>query len=363
MGWSKVEYLETGDSYYLALLEDFRRAQTSILMESYIFHLDRVGRALLEELCAAQARGVNVFLRVDGIGSSTDLAEISAFCSNEKLKLEVFHPLPFAPVGTYHSVGFKKADSFLNRLRVMNRRSHRKLVIIDNRIGYTGGRNVKENQSEALEGDQAWHDLSLRLEGDGVAELVEAFHFRPVHKREFKDCLVNYSSKLRRDRNNWLARQIKDAQKRLWITTPYFAPTPRMLLELRKAAKDGVDIRIILTRKIDVLISKLAARGMYRYLLHWGIRVYEYQPKLLHRKMWVIDELALVGSANFNHRSLVHDLEIDVILREPSVVAEAVRLSREDQQDSRAISRTDMEKVNPLKRFVSWMVGWFTYWL
>lgn len=363
MGWSKVEFLETGDSYYLALLEDFRRAERSILFESYIFHLDRVGRALLEELCAAQGRGLNVFLRLDGVGSGPDIAEIKNFCVSEKLKLEVFHPLPFAPVGTYHSVGFAKADSFLNRLRVMNRRSHRKLVIIDDRIGYTGGRNVKENQSEALEGDEAWHDLSLRLEGEGVQELLEAFHFRPVGKREFEDCLVNYSSKLRRDRNNWLAKQIKHARSRLWITTPYFAPTPRMLYELRKAAKNGLDVRIILTRKIDVIVSQLAARGLYRHLLNWGIKVYEYQPRLLHRKMWVIDDLALVGSANFNHRSLVHDLEIDVILREPAVVAKAVQLSREDQQDSRAISLADMAKVNPLKRFASWVVGWFSYWL
>lgn len=363
MGWSKVEFFETGDSYYLALLEDFRRAKTSILMECYIFHMDRVGRALLTELCAARSRGLDVFLRVDGVGSGPDLAEIANFCTDEKIKFEVFHPLPFAPVGTYHSVGSKKADSFLARLRVMNRRSHRKLVIIDDHIGYTGGRNVKEDQSERFEGDQAWHDLSLRLEGEGLEELIEAFHFRPVRKHEFKDCLVNYSSKLRRDRNNWLAKQIKDSERRLWITTPYLAPTPRMMLELRRAAKDGVDIRLILTRKIDVLVSKLAARGLYRRLLRWGIRIYEYEPSLLHRKMWVIDDLALVGSANFNHRSLVHDLEIDVILREAPVVAEAVRLSESDQQDSRAITLEDMQKVNPLKRFASWVVGWFAYWL
>jgi len=363
MGWSKVEYLETGDSYYLALLEDFRRAKTSILMESYIFHMDRVGRALLDEMCAAKARGVNVFLRVDGIGSRPDLSEISNYCDTEKLKLEVFHPLPFAPIGTYHSVGSKKADGFLARLKVMNRRSHRKIVIVDETIGYTGGRNVKENQSEALEGKEAWHDLSLKLEGEGVAELIEAFHFRPVHKHQFKDCLVNYSSKLRRDRNNWFAKQMKDSTRRLWITTPYFAPTPRMLLELRKAAKDGVDIRIILTKKIDVLVSRLAARGLYRRLLRWGIKVFEYQPSLLHRKMWVVDDIAIVGSANFNHRSLVHDLEIDVILREPGVVEKAAALSLEDQQASRSISLADMEKVNPLKRFVSWVAGWFTYWL
>ncbi|RZA06052.1 MAG: phosphatidylserine/phosphatidylglycerophosphate/cardiolipin synthase family protein [Proteobacteria bacterium] len=363
MGWSKVEYLETGDSYYAALLKEFAGAKKSVLMECYIFQMDSVGRALLEALSECQGRGLRVFLRLDGIGSRPDLSEIAAFCHERHVELEVFHPLPFAPLGTYHSVGFAKADSFLNRLRLMNRRSHRKIAIVDETIGFTGGRNVDEVQSEKVVGKEAWHDLSLRLEGDGVQELLQAFLFRPVHKKQFKDCLVNYSSKLRRDRNNWLAKQMKDAKKRLWITTPYFAPTPRMLLELRKAAKDGVDIRLILTKKIDVLVSQLAARGLYRQLIRWGIKVYEYQPSLLHRKMWVIDDLGIVGSANFNHRSLVHDLEIDVILRDPAVVSEAMRLSLEDQNASRAISLEDMAKVNFVKRFLSWIAGWFSYWL
>lgn len=363
MAWSKVQYLETGDAYYESLLKDFAAAQSSIFMECYIFHMDRVGRELLSALCAAKARGVKVFLRLDGIGSRPDLNEIANYCFNEKLELEVFHPLPFAPVGTYHSIGYSKADSLLNRFKFMNRRSHRKIVIVDEKIGYNGGRNVKENQAEQFKGDQAWHDLTLRLEGSGVQELLDAFWFKPVKKHEYEDCLTNYSSKLRRQRNEWLAKQIKEAKKRVWITTPYFAPTPGMLYQLRKAAKNGVDVRFILTKKIDVVISRLAARGLYTQLLKWGIGVYEYQPSLLHRKMWVVDDFAIVGSANFNHRSFVHDLEMDVILRRSSDVDAAIVLSRDDQRDSRKISLDDMSKVGIVSRILSRVAGWFSYWL
>ena len=363
MGWSSVQFLESGDSYYQALLEEFRRAKKSILMESYIFEVDRVGREVLEGLCEAQGRGVKVFLRVDGIGSMGNIKEIIEFCDQRTLELEIFHPLPFAPEGNYFSVGFAKVDNFLTRWRLINRRTHRKLVIIDERVAFTGGRNVKEDQSERFAGQEAWHDLSLRLEGEGVDELVDAFWFHPTKGKEFKDCLFNYSFRLRQRRNHWLEHQIRNAKKRVWITTPYFAPTPTMLLDLRRTARRGVDVRFVFTRKIDVLVSKLAARGLYRRLLRWGVKVHEYEPRLLHRKMWVVDDLAIVGSANFNYRSLIHDLEVDVILRQPDRVAKAVELSLADQQDSRVISLADMKKVNPIKRFASWIAGWFTYWL
>jgi cardiolipin synthase A/B len=363
MGWSRVEFLETGDEYFKSLLTEFGSARRSVLLEFYIFRMDRLGREVLGALSNCRQRGVEVFLRVDGIGSSPDLQEISEFCEKERIELEVFHPLPFERARQYFAVGFAKADSFLTRWRLINRRTHRKLVIVDEKVAFAGGMNVDEVQVEKFGGSPAWHDLSLRLEGRGVRELLDAFWFRPFHHFTFYNCLLNYSWRLRQARNRWISRAISRAQRKVWVISPYFAPTPAMLYQLKSAARRGVDIRIILTKKSDVLISRLAALGLYRKLVNWGIRIYEFEPSLLHRKLTVIDRLAMVGSGNLNHRSFIHDLELDIILRKEEEVEKASELFLADQRQSRIIEEDYLEKLGLGKRILSWLAGWLSYWL
>lgn len=366
MSWQKVDFLETGDSYYDAVVDEIARARKSILFESYIFRIDRVGRRILDALCAAAARGVKVFLRIDGLGSRLDQSEIAHYCGEAKLELEVFHPLPFAPSGAYHPSGFASRDGFFSRWRMINRRSHRKVVIVDEKVAFAGGRNVDEVQSERFAGHEAWHDLSLRLEGSAVEELVQVFWFKPFSffpKNPVRDLLPNYSWRLRQSRNKWFARRMRRAEQRIWIVTPYFAPTPLMMVHLRAAARRGVDVRIILSRKTDVMISRWAAVGLYRRLLQWGVKVFEYEPTLVHRKLWLIDQIAVVGSGNFNHRSFIHDVELDILLREPKQVMHAASLFEKDEENSRQIQRESIAHQSVLMRLATWFAGWFVYWL
>lgn len=361
--WSRVDFLDTGDGYFESLLQDFKNAKKSILLEYYIFHLDRLGKEILDTLCTCQARGVKVFLRLDGVGSRDDLHAIADFCAKGQIELEVFHPLPFEAPGAYFPVGFAKSDTFLGRWKLINRRTHRKIAIIDESIAFTGGMNIKEYQAERFAGNQAWHDLSLRLEGPAVSELLHAFWFRPARKFTFKHCLLNYSMRLRKSRNDWISRAIHRAQNSLWIVTPYFAPTPTMLYQLRVAAKRGVDIRLVLSKKSDIQFSRLAAMGLYKRLIKWGIKVCEYEPSVLHRKLWIIDEMVLVGSTNLNHRSFIHDLELDVILREKEYVEKSKELFLADQKSSNLITIEYLNNRPLYKRALSWIAGWFTYWL
>jgi cardiolipin synthase len=361
--WGAVDFLDTGDQYFHRLFAEISRAEKSVLLEYYIFQLDRLGRELLEVLSACQRKGVKVFLRVDGLGSRDNLQAIADFCGEAQIELEVFHPLPFEAPGAYFPVGFAKADTFLGRWKKINRRTHRKIAIVDERIAFTGGMNVKEYQAERFVGKKAWHDLSLRLEGPAVAELLHAFWFRPVKKNGFRHCLLNYSMKLRKERNEWISRSIRQSRARLWIVTPYFAPTPTMLFQLRLAARRGVDIRLVLSKKSDVLLSRLAAMGLYRKLMQWGIKVCEYEPSVLHRKLWIIDDLVLVGSTNLNHRSFIHDLELDVILRETKEVKRASELFEGDQAASTLVTLESLNDRSFYQRALSWLAGWFTYWL
>lgn len=362
MAWRKVDFLETGEIYYRAVVNEIRLAKASVLIEKYIFRCDRTGRELLDALCEAQARGVRVYLRVDGIGSRDELTALSEYCGSKKLELEVFHPLPFA-TGAYHPSGFARVDTFFMRWRMMNRRCHRKIVIIDEKIAFAGGRNVDDVENERYAGAQAWHDLSLRLEGESVAALVEAYWLRPFREMPSKDFLLNYNWRLKFARNAWFSRKLQRAQTRFWVVTPYFAPTPAILFHLRTAARRGVDIRLVLPKKNDVPLSSLAARALYRKLIQWGVRIFEFEPRILHRKLWVIDQLALVGSGNLNHRSFIHDLELDMVLRAPEHVERSRELFLQDMKHSQEILEGTLERLPWWKRMIYSMASWLVYWL
>src|SRR5207245_66821 len=147
MAWTHVEFFPTGDGYYHSVLEAVAAAREEILVEKYIFRFDVTGRLLLEALAAAKARGVRVFLRVDGVGTRDEIPAIQEFCAQHRIELEVFHPLPFAfAVRSRHLL---RIGTFLRRWRVMNRRSHRKLIVVDGQTAYCGGRNVDDCERES----------------------------------------------------------------------------------------------------------------------------------------------------------------------------------------------------------------------
>jgi cardiolipin synthase len=362
MAWTKVDFLETGATYFEALQLAIAQAKKSIYLEFYIFRFDSMGEEILFRLNEAKARGLRVFLRVDGVGSSDSLAELEKFCERAKIEFEIYHPLPFSKGKNFIFSKLQLADSFLTRWRLINRRTHRKLVIIDDEIGFTGGMNVDQRQSEKYTANP-WHDLSLRLEGQAIRELLHAFWFRPFGRFVFRYTLVNYNWLLRRKRNAWITKSIQQAQKRVWIITPYFTPPPKLLLELKKARAKGVDIRFILSRDSDVSLSRLAALGLYRKLLRWNISLFEFRNVILHRKLWIIDDVGLVGSTNFNHRSFLHDLELDIILREPAPIQQLEQIFLKDQQIASTVELEQMERIPNLKRILSWIAGWFSYWL
>ncbi|HEY8279899.1 MAG TPA: phosphatidylserine/phosphatidylglycerophosphate/cardiolipin synthase family protein [Bdellovibrionota bacterium] len=352
MAWARVDFLETGDSYYKAVLASIGEARHSVLVEKYIFRNDQTGKQILSAMASARQKGARVYLRVDGVGSRDEAPALSDFCRSKNIEFEVFHPLPFAAFA-----------SFFRSLKLINRRTHRKLVIVDGLVAFSGGRNVDDVESERCSGSQAWHDLSVKLEGPSVAKLVQAFWMRTFRRHPSHDFLLNYTWRLKLARNTWFVRKLQRSRKRFWVVTPYFAPTPAMLFQIFLATKRGVDVRLILPQKIDVELSRMAARAAYDRLLRWGVRIYEFQAKVLHRKLWLIDDTALVGSGNLNHRSFMHDLELDVILRESSDVKRAEELFLADQVMSRRMELRDMERLPAWKRAFYWLASWLVYWL
>ena len=327
----EVRLLVDGGSKYPALLADIAAARAHVHLEYYIYEPDRTGAALRDALVERARAGVEVRLLVDAIGS----ARARRF----------FEPLLEAggEVAWFHPMRLGR----IWRRPWANLRTHRKIVVIDGRIAYTGGMNVTDEQDERL-GDSAYRDLHLRLEGDVVRRLQLVFcedwayatgdhgflssvaRSTPVESTPGPiRCQVLVSG----PDSPWEAihrmhvSAIQAARRRVWMTTPYFVPGEAAMMALTSAALAGLDVRLLVPRESDSKLVTLAARSYFGPLLVAGVKIYEYGPRMLHSKSLLVDdELVLVGSANFDHRSFRLNFEVSVLFDDRALAAELASL-------------------------------------
>lgn len=306
--------------FYSSLERDIRAAQESICMEMYIWSNDEIGRHFFGLLDEAARRGVKVRLLLDGVGSYFWIRAQGPLMRESAVATRIWRPVEFRKIG---SGGISQAFGRLNR------RNHKKVVIIDDRLAYTGSLNITRT---ALR----WKECGLRIEGASVGLLHELFedvwekaatdsHRDPLRGHQLQGTLLrsrlvrsNQSFVLRRAHIRSLRRRVKNARRRVWLMTPYFVPTFGFFLALLQAARRGVDVRIVLPRKSDVWFLRWVARLYYRYMLKAGVRVYEWLPEILHAKASLIDDWAAIGSSNLNRRSAYLDLELDVVISKDS---------------------------------------------
>lgn len=315
-----------GSDYFNRMVHDIDQAQHCIDLETYIFSNDRTGLRIAQALYRASRRGVHVRVLVDGCGTphwGVSLADIIEKCGG---KSKVFHPFPWQIWNWSRSV--VKAPSLLKAIYLVltaNTRNHRKVCLIDHCIAYTGSMNIHRSHLNYSDGGDAWRDTGIRLSSTDLSDLEAAFNSAWKH-RSIKERIrtvfqhiktnptirLNYNRHRRRILYKNLLRRISQCQQRIWITNAYFVPDTFLLKRLRDAARRGVDVRILLPRKSDHFIMPWASSAFYANLLKAGIRVFEYLPSVLHAKTLIIDDWILIGSSNLNHRSLLHDLEVDI---------------------------------------------------
>jgi cardiolipin synthase len=288
------------------MTNDIAKASSSIRMESYIFAADVVGRQIATALASQARRGRRVELRVDYAGSRWELggALVRELCEAGVLfewsrRWQWLRPWEF------------------------HRRNHRKLLIIDDAIAYTGGFNVHVPSSLRLAGQNRWRDTHVRFDGPAVRQAIDVFEGSGREAQEL--CRTSNSFRLMPNatrRCRWrlrceLDRVLRAAERRIWLTTPYFLPDRRLRRRLVRAARRGVDVRVLMPAKSDVPISQWAAHALYRGMLRNGVRLYEYQPRVLHAKTLLVDDAwATIGTANFDYRSLFVNAEVNLIARD-----------------------------------------------
>jgi cardiolipin synthase len=321
-----VHLLESGFCALAAMCDEIERARHHVHLEYYIFEDVRIGgRSIVDLLIAALARGVQVALIYDAVGSlATPDALIARLAAVGAQTLE-FRPLnPLRRHFAWH----------------LNDRDHRKILVVDGRVAFIGGVNfsrVYENpQSNGVMPDAQksfWHDCAIRIEGPAVEWAQRVFletwnrhggkalpekHFFPSAAQAGNvKVRIEASAPLERHRLYFTALRaaIAEAHTRILLTTGYFVPSRRDWMALADAATRGVSVEIVLAGHSDVPAALHAGRALYGRLLEAGVRIYELQDGLLHAKGATIDGVwSVIGSSNFDRRSFRFNNEVDAVL-------------------------------------------------
>lgn len=340
--WTDECLFFSGDAYFSDILLEIAKARECIEFETYIYDDDAIGRQFESALIDAARRGVHVRLLVDGIGAAPWVSRRGFELEKAGIEVRVYHPVRitnlFRRILVFFGLKRRTAAQSTKLLSRLNRRDHRKTVVIDRKTAWAGSLNVSAVHSERVSGALAWRDTGIRVEGDaGLNEIRFGFEYAWARSndlaghRHWSESLLktgrqiprrnrtnlvrsNYTVLLRRQGYIEFLRRIDLATKRIWITNAYLAPSGPIIRRLNRARRRGVDVRLLVPRKSDVFFMPWVATSYYAEMLKEEVRIFEYLPRFLHAKSIVIDEWATVGSSNLNRRSLLRDFEIDIVI-------------------------------------------------
>ena len=337
-----------------ALIRLIDEARESLRFLYYMFLDDAAGTRVRDALIAAAGRGVEVWLLVDGFGSTSNLA--------------FFRPLQESPVH------FCRFSPHWGRKYLL--RNHQKLALADGRRVMIGGFNISDDYFGTVE-QGAWRDIGLEVEGRSVGCLIDYFdrlfgwaETPNARVRDLRRMLQQHS--VTEGKLHWLfggpARRLSPwaravrmdmlSATRLDIIAAYFAPAPAMLRRMTKVARRG-RTRLVTAAKSDNVATIFAARSLYSYLLRRGVSIFEYQPTKLHTKLFVVDDVVHIGSANFDMRSLFLNLEMMLRVDDPAFAAAMRRFVDGEVAASRAISWEEHRKQRTWLNRLRWAIGYF----
>ncbi|SEA30000.1 cardiolipin synthase [Porphyromonadaceae bacterium NLAE-zl-C104] len=353
LGGNDVTLFTNGEDKFASLFADIEKAEKHIHIEYYVLLDDELGLKLQQALIRKAREGVEIRIIYDSFGS-------------RKAKRKFFEDFRKAGIETEP---FLKLS--LSRLTSrLNYRTHRKIVVIDGRIGYVGGMNVADRYLKGLDWG-CWRDTHARIEGKGVQGLQSVFlidwYFVSqtlITSRDYFPVLENYGEcpmqivnsgplSETNEISHGIMQAIYDARKSIFIQTPYFLPPDAMADALQAAAIKGVDVRVMMSKRSDVPLVQRASFSYIKDMLKAGVKVYMYHKGFLHSKMMVFDgSLTLVGSANFDSRSFEQNFEVEAFIYDKELGMQANDIFVEDQRFSEPVSMREWSKRPVLKRFV-----------
>lgn len=347
---SKIKVFTHGKDMYADLMEDIAWAKQHIHLQAYIYESDELFDELEELLNYKVSQGVEIRIIYDYIGSYGVAEE-----RWERMRLMGMQIYPF----------MKVAIPLLSS--TVNYRNHRKVSIIDGRIGYVGGMNFAQRYQEA-----SWRDTHFRLEGDAVAALQSAFLLdwysvsrKVLNMEQYFITLYNPHSRsdafvqfvLGGPMDKWrsieqaMIAMLSQARSRISIQTPYFLPTEALNTALITVALSGVQVELMIPEKGDSLAVSYAVASYIDELLSAGIRIYFYQKGFLHSKLIIVDgEISAIGSANMDFRSLEHNFEITGIVYDQALTLQLEALFEQDKDECVALTQDEWDSRSRWRR-------------
>ena len=329
---NRIEILNNGDEFFPPMLQAVAEAQASITMEAYIYWAGEIGHKFAVALSERARAGVRVKLLLDAIGSSDIGDEILKTLESAGCQIAWYNPIRWYTLGR------------------INHRTHRKSLIIDGRVAFTGGAGIADEWLGHAQDKHHWRDIQIRLEGPAVTplqtgfaqnwlesthELISGPEYYPVHESAGALSVLTIMSSPVTGASN--ARtlyylSITSARRSIYIANPYFVPDPAALDTLIDAKKRGVDVRIMTAGDCNEnWLSRRNAVRLYGRLLEAGIEVLEYEGTLLHHKTMVVDGLwATIGTSNFDSRSFAHNEENNVCFYDRDLANELDLIFAED---------------------------------
>lgn len=358
VGANRITLLENGDQFFPAMLAAVDQARESVNLESYIFWSGEIANRFIDALGAAVRRGVEVRVMVDALGSggkfhSADRERlVRAGCA-----LRFFHPLrPWM-------------------IDAINHRTHRRLLVVDGRIGFTGGAGIGDEWLGNADAPRHWRETQVRAEGPVVAQLQAAFQENwsdvtgeaLVGPKFFPKIPSAGTTVAQVVSSSWEAPSsatkllysvaISAARRRLLISNSYFLPDAETRALLVAAANRGVDVEVIVPGKLnDVPATKAGGRASFGELLSGGVRIFEYSPTMFHPKTMVVDGVfATVGSTNFDNRSFRLNDEINLTVYDAAIGSRLERMFDADRGRSHPYTIAEYRRRSVKDRLFEWL--------
>lgn len=351
MNTTSWRFYLSSDETWGAMLEDIRNAKTSIELEQFVFLADEIGQQFIDEFAKKAAAGVKVRMIADYVGSFSFINSAAM----KKLKEAGIEIISYNPVKPWR----------LHNYSSWFFRDHRKILLIDNEIAYTGGVGIEKPMI-------GWRDTEVRLTGSVITEISYVFNrmwqignegkFKRFRLDRFKENEFRFFTNSPHFRQRFyykhLVRACRNAKESIYLTTPYFIPNQHLLFVLMRAARRGVDVRLVTPNHSDLRFVDMARNSFYTLVMKAGIRIYHYNDRVIHSKAVVIDDKwSSIGSANLDNISLLFNYEANLICTNIAFISELKDQFINDMLGSKELHLEDWQKRNwlvKLGELITW---------
>jgi cardiolipin synthase A/B len=362
---NQVEILRDGAETYPAMLEAISKARRFINLETYIIASDRAGWSFAKALAERAKAGIEVNFMFDALGGWECEPSFFAFLREAGVRLVEYRPM--APWRARWG---------------WNNRDHRKILVVDGEVGFTGGINLSDDYAPYEQGGGGWRDTHCKVLGPLVRELNKLF-FENWHRHDgtpldrklhFADpsaqvgvlgCVLdNNDAKNKRLIRKAYLHALRRAKTKILITNAYFIPDLAILAAIKRARERGVIVEVMVPGNSDVRVVWHASRALYHRLLSWGVKILDWQKTMLHSKTAVIDGVwSTIGSCNIDHRSFRNNLEANILVLDEDFGAKMEAMFEEDRKHCIEITLADFEKRPFWRRIFEQFWYFFRFWL